>query len=170
MLLVTSRYFWFLVLVTTIWMANCLVVAISCFRLQKVPYLQNFYSVKKWILLEIVDKNVLKLMTLPNNLLFVGFKTLTLCSVHSAWFVKYVFSANIWFVKTSNTISKYQSRVVKSNLVTSPFWYLHLIQFFNQETRRTNSAEKTTINNWQKLIIFLLRKNLTRKINASTPN
>ena len=53
---------------------------------------------KKWMMLEIVDKNVFKIMTLSNNL-FVGFKTIILCSVHSMQFVKMYF-AKIWFVKT----------------------------------------------------------------------
>ena len=47
--------------------------------------------------------------------LFAGFKTITLCSVSSIWFMKYVFFAEIWFVKTSTRIVKYESRVVKSN-------------------------------------------------------
>ena len=50
------------------------------------------------MMLEIVDKNVFKIMTLSNNL-FVGFKTIILCSVHSMQFVKMYF-AKIWFVKT----------------------------------------------------------------------
>ena len=36
------------------------------------------------------------------------------CSLY-LWFVKYFFSAKIWFVKTSTWIVKYESRVVKSN-------------------------------------------------------
>ena len=40
-----------------------------------------------------------------------------LCSVHSIRFVKYVFSAKIYFVKTSTRIVKHESRVVKSNPV-----------------------------------------------------
>ena len=35
--------------------------------------------------------------------------------VHWLWFVKYVFSTKIWFVKTSTWFLKYESRVVKSN-------------------------------------------------------
>ena len=35
--------------------------------------------------------------------------------VHSLWFVKYMFSTKIWFVKSSTKIVKYESRVVKSN-------------------------------------------------------
>ena len=45
--------------------------------------------------------------------LFAGFKTIIFCSVQSLWFVKYMFSAKIWLVKTR--IVKYESRVVKSN-------------------------------------------------------
>ena len=44
-------------------------------------------------------------------------RPLILCTVHSIWFVKYVFSAKIWSVKTSIRIVKYESRarVAKSN-------------------------------------------------------
>ena len=44
-----------------------------------------------------------------------GFKTIILCSVHSIWFEKDVFSAKLWFVKTSTGIVKHESRVVKSS-------------------------------------------------------
>ena len=54
-------------------------------------------------------------MTLRNNLILAGFKTIILCSVHSIRFVKYEFSTEIWFVKTPKRIVKYESRVVKSN-------------------------------------------------------
>ena len=47
--------------------------------------------------------------------LFADFKTAILCSVHSIWFVKYVLSAKVLFVKTSTRIVKCESRVVKSN-------------------------------------------------------
>ena len=49
--------------------------------------------------------------------LFAGYlvKDQILCSVYSIWFMKYVFFAKIWFVKTSIKIVKYESRVVKSN-------------------------------------------------------
>ena len=47
-------------------------------------------------------------------------KTIILCSVSSIWFVKYVFFAKIWFLKTSTRIVKYESRVVKANLVSCP--------------------------------------------------
>ena len=45
-------------------------------------------------------------------------KTIILCSVSSIWFVKYVFFAKIWFLKTSTRIVKYESRVVKANPVS----------------------------------------------------
>ena len=64
------------------------------------------------MLLEPVNKNVLRIMTLVNNLvLFVAFKAKVLCSVHFIWFVKHVFSAKIQFVKTSVRIVKYVSQV-----------------------------------------------------------
>ena len=40
-----------------------------------------------------------------------------LSSAHSIRFVKYVFLAKTWFVKTSAIIIKYEPRVVKSNPV-----------------------------------------------------
>ena len=50
--------------------------------------------------------------------LFAGFKTIILCSVHPEWFMKFAFSAKIWFVKTSTRIVKYESRVFKLNPAT----------------------------------------------------
>ena len=38
--------------------------------------------------------------------LFVGFKIITFCSIDSIRFMKYVFSAKIWFVKASTRIVK----------------------------------------------------------------
>ena len=65
--------------------------------------------------------------------LFAGFKTIILCSVHSIWFVKYVFSAKIWFVKTLTRIVKYESRVVKSNPTKDDLncriWYVGFSKF-----------------------------------------
>ena len=57
--------------------------------------------------------------------LFAGFKNIFLWSAHSLWFMKFVFSAKIWFMKTSTWIVKYKSRVIKSNpavllLLTTP--------------------------------------------------
>ena len=69
-----------------------LVLAICYFQLRKKSRLQNFYSRKKLMMLEIVNKNVFETMTLPIIwYLFQGFKTVILCSVHSIWFKKYVF-------------------------------------------------------------------------------
>ena len=47
--------------------------------------------------------------------LFAHFSTIILCFVHSVWFVKYVFSAKIWFLKASTKIVKYESPVLKLN-------------------------------------------------------
>ena len=66
--------------------------------------LRNFCLIKKWMMLEIVDKNVFEIMIMPIiGYLFAGFKSTTL------------FSAKIWFVKTSARMTKYESRVVKLN-------------------------------------------------------
>ena len=64
------------------------------------------------MMLEIVDKNVFKTMALQNNLVHTcrnTCKTIILCFVHSMCFVKYVFPAKIWFVKTSTKIVKCES-------------------------------------------------------------
>ena len=45
--------------------------------------------------------------------LFAGFKAMILCSVHSM--IREMFSAKLWFVKTSTRIVKYESRVTISN-------------------------------------------------------
>ena len=69
-----------------------------------------------WILLEVVDKNVFKIMTLLNDsVLICKFEdhNLVFCSL----LVKCVFSAKIWFKKTSTRIMKYESWVIKSNPV-----------------------------------------------------
>ena len=69
--------------------------------------------------LEIVGRNVLKIwhcqLTWLTWYLFVCFETMILITVQSMWFGKYVFSANIWFVNTTNRIVKCESRVVKCN-------------------------------------------------------
>ena len=69
-------------------------------------------------MLEIVDKNAFEIWQCRVICyFFVGFKIIMLSSAHSIWFVKYVFLAKTWFVKTSTRIVKYESRVVKSNPV-----------------------------------------------------
>ena len=68
------------------------------------------------MMLEIVDKNVFKVMKSPNNrFLFAVLWPIIVCSVYSTWFEKYVSSTEIWFVKTATRIVKYESRVVKPN-------------------------------------------------------
>ena len=86
-------------------MVNCLIFAFCCFLFCQKWCLQNFYWIEKFMVLETVDKNVFEIITLQNNLvLFAGLRTIILCSVHSAWFVKYAFSAKIWFWKISARI------------------------------------------------------------------
>ena len=97
-------------------MVNCLIFADCYFQLCR-KSLQNFHPIKKCMMLVIIDKNIFKAIALPNNLLiFACFKAIIiLCSVHSIWFVKLVFSAKIWFVKTLTRIMRYQSQVAKLN-------------------------------------------------------
>ena len=61
--------------------------------------------------------------------LFASFKTIILCSLHSMRFMKYVFSAKIWFVKTSTRVVKYELEVIKSNPAT-----------YDDETRKIYSC------------------------------
>ena len=74
-------------------MVNCLVFSICCFRLcKKMMFTKLSLNKKKWMMLEIVDKNVFKIMALPNNFVLIcSFKTIILCSVHSIRFVKMCF-------------------------------------------------------------------------------
>ena len=67
-------------------------------------------------MLKIVDKNVFEVITYQVICyLFAAFKNIILSSVHSIIFMKYVFAAKIWFMKTSARIVKYESQAVKSN-------------------------------------------------------
>ena len=59
-------------------MVKCLVLAICDFQLLKKWWLQNCYSIKKWMMLQNFDENVFEIMTIPN---------------------KYVLSAKMQFVK-----------------------------------------------------------------------
>ena len=49
-------------------MVNCLVFAILSFFSYIKKLLQNFCLIKKWMMLDIIDKNVFKVMTLSDNL------------------------------------------------------------------------------------------------------
>ena len=55
-----------------------------------------------------------------------------MCSLHSIWFMKYEFSAEIWFVKTSNRIMKYESQVVKVNPNFQDIlnWILQILHYY----------------------------------------
>ena len=46
-------------------------ISFCCFRLRKKWCLRNLYSIKNWMVKEIVDKNVFSIMALPNNLALV---------------------------------------------------------------------------------------------------
>ena len=68
------------------------------------------------MMVEIVDKNAFKIIKMSNNLvLLCRYQIIVLFSVLSIQFMKYAFSAEIWFMKTSIRILKFKSRVVKSN-------------------------------------------------------
>ena len=91
-------------------MANCLIFAISYVRLCK-KCLHYFCLTKKWMMMEIMDKSDCRIIWY----LLAGLKPIILCFVHSVWFVKYLFSAEIWFVKMPTRTVKYKSWVVKLN-------------------------------------------------------
>ena len=116
-------------------MVNCLVFSICYFWLHKIWCLQKFCLIKKWVVLEIFDKSVSKIMTLPNNLVLIcRFQAIILHSVHSIWFVKYKFSAKLWFMKTSTRILKFESWVIKLipdciKLLVKCFETLHMLYF-----------------------------------------
>ena len=68
------------------------------------------------MILEIIDKNIFNIITLPNNLAFIcRFKDhnlvfCSLCKIHEISDL-----TKIWFVKTSARKAKYESGIVKSN-------------------------------------------------------
>ena len=98
---------------------NCLVFS-NCYNWHcKYWYLQNFCLRKKWKMLQIIIIIITVFLKLWYCqiiwYLFAGFKVIILCSFHSIWFVKYVFSAKLRFVKPSTRLVKYKSRVLKSN-------------------------------------------------------
>ena len=84
--------------------------------LWKMFFTKFLLNKKKWMMLEIANKNVFKIMAMPK----IWYLNIILCFVHSIWFVKYVFSTNIWFIKTWTKIIKYISRVVKLNPASIP--------------------------------------------------
>ena len=71
--------------IKNIWMINSLVFSNCYFRLCKNWYLQNFCLIKKWMMLEIVDESIFRIITLPNNLVlickFQG-NNFVFCSLH----------------------------------------------------------------------------------------
>ena len=71
---------------------------------------------------------------------FAVFKTIILCSVHRKYFIKYVFSAKIWLVKTSTKTVKYESRVNKSNPVTSNNYSEKHIQYLHDKNTKHNTS------------------------------
>ena len=111
-------------------MVNCLVFAICYFRSPEKWCLQNFCSTKKWMMLVIVDGNVFKVLTLPNNLVIICGRqeSCVLLTLHDSWKMC-VFSAKIWFVKTLTRIVKYESQVIKSKESTQPTEHMGVSPF-----------------------------------------
>ena len=61
------------------------------------------------MILKIVDKNVFKTMAMPNNLILISRfqdNNVVFCSFYMIR--ENVFSAKIWFVKTSTRVMKYE--------------------------------------------------------------
>ena len=81
------------------------------FQLCKKLYLQNFFLIKKWLMMEIVDKHVFEITT--NKLVLAcRFRDHNLVLSFVYTFMKYVCSAKIRFLKTSTIIMK---QVIKLN-------------------------------------------------------
>ena len=78
---------------------NCLVFSICYFWLCKNWYLQNFCLIKKWIMLEIVDKSVFKIMSLPHSSVFIfSFEghNLVFCSLHMIREICFLLNFDLW--------------------------------------------------------------------------
>ena len=100
------------------------------FQLHKKWCLQNFCLRKKRMIVKSSIRMFSKLWQCQTVwYLFASFKTIILCSLHSMRFMKYVFSAKIWFVKTSTRVVKYELEVIKSNPAT-----------YDDETRKIYSC------------------------------
>ena len=64
---------------------NCLIFSICYFWLRKKWCLQNFFLIKKWMMLEIVNKSAFEAIKLPYNLLLVcrfQGRNLVFCSLY----------------------------------------------------------------------------------------
>ena len=103
-------------------MVICLVFAICYFRPPEKWCLRNFCSTKKWMMLAIVNGNVFKVLTLPNNLIIICRRPwpCVLLTLHDSSKMC-LFSAKLWFLKTLTRIVKYESEVIKSNPV-GEYW------------------------------------------------
>ena len=55
-------------------MVHCLVLSLCCFRFRKKWCLHNFCSMKDWMMKEIVQRNVFKIIALLNNFILAAFK------------------------------------------------------------------------------------------------
>ena len=118
--------------------------------LWKMFFTKFLLNKKKWMMLEIANKNVFKIMAMPK----IWYLNIILCFVHSIWFVKYVFSTNIWFIKTWTKIIKYISRVVKLNPASiPPLKSLQNLDYLKDKLIYLNSLNATH-EIWQKSLIF----------------
>ena len=98
-------------------MVNCVIFAICYFQLHKKSCLQNFCLIKKWMMLEIVKKNVFRFMILPNNMVLICKIVIILCFIHSILIMKYVFFAKIWFMKTLTRIVNINHELINQTLL-----------------------------------------------------
>ena len=100
---------------------KCLVFAICYLGIKKLS-LKNIFALQRnrWCWKSAIRMFLKKIHCQITLYLFAGFKTIFLCSVYTLWFMKYVFTAKIWFVKTSTRIVKYESGVVKSDPAEPP--------------------------------------------------
>ena len=90
-----------------------LIVFSNCyFRLCENWYLQNFCLIKNWMMLEIVDKSVYKIMTLSNNLVFIcRFQghNLVFCSLHMIREICFLLNHDLWKLQLDSSNTKHKS-------------------------------------------------------------
>lgn len=102
-------------------------------------FLQSFCSVKKWMMLETVDKNFFEIITFPNNLALI-FSILehnpVPCSLYESWNICFLLKYGLWNfqLKSWNTNHKSLNRTLQENIalefatgfvfVARPFFWL----------------------------------------------
>ena len=118
------------------------------------------------MLLEIIDKNTFKIMTLPNTVT-INLEFCSLCMICNMFF-----SPKIWFVRTSTRIVKSESRVVKSNPAQiakniTPNYKVNKFLLITGFTHKYYNLWQLTIDTW--FILFLTAPYLDITLLCSMP-